>query len=172
MKQVSLFVLILSSLFLSCSKQEVGDFQLEYRMSLELPANANPLFTHVFEKNIASSWIQFLKANNLEDSDIRMVRPRSVILSPAIGNNLNYENFVEAHVSVYDFQDPGGILQIGDLYEIIGSQDELIFLPGLANVKDIIRQAEFILKLEFNVRAIPGSLTEHYLIVQFDVFRN
>lgn len=156
----------------SCSKQEVGDYQLEYRMRLELPADANPLFTHVFEQQIESSWIQFLNSHNLDDSDIRMVRPRSLVLTPALGNSLNYEIFSEAHVNIYDFQDPGGSLPIGDLYDIVGSQDELVFLPGLADVKAIIRQPDFIMKLKLNVHVVPGSVTEHDLIVQFDVFKN
>lgn len=165
-------VLILTALVLvfSCSKQEEGQFQLEYRMSLELPPDANPLFTHVFEKPIASDWNNFLTAHNLNQTDIVKIRPRSVILSPVFNNAISYGIISEAHASIYDLNDPGGLLPIGDLYDNIRSDEELVLLPGLADVKDLIKNEEFVLKLEFNLRQFPGSVSEHFLTVQFDVF--
>ncbi len=165
---LSLFLLM----FCACVKQETGDFKLEYRMKLELPADANPLLTHVFEQRMASGWVQFLIANHLETKDIKWVKPRSVVLSPVFDNPVGYELIREAHVSVYDLQDPGGKLPIADLYDPVGNPDELVLLPGLANLKDILSQPEFVLNLELNVRVVPGSVSEHFLTVQFDVFLN
>lgn len=165
-------VFILAALVsvLSCSKQEEGQFQLEYRMSLELPPDANPLFTHVFEQQIATDWNNFLAAHNLSETDIVKIRPRSVILSPVFNNTISYGIVSEAHASMYNLNDPGGLLPIGDLYDNIRSDDELVLLPGLADVKDLIKNETFVLKLELNLRQFPGSVSEHFFTVQFDVF--
>jgi len=156
----------------SCSKQENGQFQLEYRMSLELPPDANPLFTHVFEKAIPSDWNNFLAAHNLSQSNIVKIRPRSVILAPVFTNSISYGIISEIHASIYDLNDPGGMLPIADLYDNIRSDEALVLLPGLADVKDLIKNEEFILKLELNLRQFPGSVSDHFLTVQFDVFVN
>lgn len=167
----SFILSILIGLF-SCVKQENGDFQREFRMSLEIPADANPLFTHIFEQRIASSWIQFLKENNLNEKDIKSVKPRSIILTPIFDNSINYDLIAEAHASVYPVNNFQEYLPIADVYDPVGNNDELIFLPGLADVKEIVSQPEFVLRLALNVRVIPGSVSEHYLTVQFDVFLN
>ncbi len=172
MIRLTLLTAMLVLLLQSCVKQETGDFKLEYRMKLELPADANPLLTHVFEQRMASGWVSFLIANNLDAQDIKMVRPRSIILSPVFDNPVGYELIREAHASIYDPQDPGGKLPIAELYDPVGNPDELVLLPGLANLKDILAQGEFVLNLELNVRVIPGSVSEHFLTVQFDVFLN
>ena len=67
---------------------------------------------------------------------------------------------------------PVSPLQIADIYDYAGNQDELVFQTGLADVREIISQSEFVLKLALKVRAIPGSVSEHYLTVQFNVFLN
>ncbi len=164
-------VSILCGLF-SCVKQEDGQFQREFRMGLEIPADANPLFTHVFEQRIASSWIQFLQENNLNANDIKAVKPRSIILTPVFDNAISYELISEAHASVYPVNKLSENLPIAEVYDPVGSKDELIFNPGLADVKEIVSQPEFVLRLALNVRVIPGSVSEHYLTVQFDVFLN
>ena len=169
--RTSLCFLLLLSLF-SCVDQETGDYQLEYRMNLELPADANPLFTHIFERDIPSNWRDFLAANNLKDADIRMVRARSVVMTPLLVNPIGYGIFSEAHVSVYDPNDPNGILPVGDLYDLKPDLDELVFLPGLADVKPIISQPEFRMKLALNLRSIPGSVSEHSVVLRLDVFLN
>jgi len=167
-------LVLLAALFIlsSCSKQENGQFQLEYRMSLEIPADANPLFTHVFEKAIASDWNNFLAAHNLNQSNLVKIRPRSVILSPVFNNSISYGIISEIHASIYDLNDPGGMLPIADIYDNIRSDEELVLLPGLADVKELIKNEEFILKLELNLRQFPGSVSDHFLTVQFDVFVN
>lgn len=165
------YLLILGS-FMSCAKQETGDHQIEFRMNLEIPADANPLLTHVFEQRIASAWVQFLLANNISDKDIKAVKPRSIVLSPIFDNTISYDILSQAHVSVYLENKPAEYLPIADVYDPVGSPNELVFLPGLANVKDIISQPEFILKLALNVEVIPASVSEHFLTVQFDVFLN
>ena len=166
------FILPLFIGLFSCVKQENGDFQREYRMSLEIPADANPLFTHIFEQPIASSWIQFLKENDLTEKDIKAVKPRSIILTPIFDNNISYDLIAEAHVSVYPRNKLQEYLPIADVYDPVGNNNELIFLPGLADVKEIVSQPEFVLRLALNVRVTPGSVSEHYLTVQFDVFLN
>ncbi len=164
------FILCSVLCFSACSKQETGQFRLEYRMSLELPADANPLFTHVFEKSILTNWANFLAANNLNETDILKIRPRSVVVSPIFNNPISYGLISEAHVSMYDLNDPAGLLPIGDLYDNITSDEDLVLLPGLADVKHLLKNEDFILKLELNLRALPGSVSEHFLTVQFDVF--
>lgn len=162
------FGVILS--FNSCVKQEEGDFKLEYRMRFELPASANPLLTHVFEQRMGTAWIQFLLAHDLENEDIRMIRPRSVYISPVFDNPVGYELISEARAEIYDPTDPGGITPIADLFDPIGDPDELFLIPGLADVKELIFQPEFVMRLELKVRVVPASVSEHFLTTQFDVF--
>lgn len=166
----SMILLLVMQTFFSCVKQEEGDFKLEYRMRFELPASANPLLTHVFEQQMGTAWIQFLLAHDLDNEDIRMIRPRSVYLSPVFDNPVGYELISEAHAEIYDPQDPGGITPIADLFDPIGNPEELYLIPGLADIKELIFQPEFVMRLELNVRVVPASVSEHFLTTQFDVF--
>lgn len=156
----------------SCIKQENGNFQREFFMNLEIPADANPLLTHVFEQRIASSWVTFLVENHLDQKDIKAVKPRSIILTPVFDNSISYEIITEGHVSIFPINKLSEILPIAEIYNPIGSKDELIFLPGLADVKNIVSQEEFVMRLELNFRVIPGSVSNHHLTVQFDIFLN
>lgn len=172
MRITLLFILCIAIAFCSCVKQETGQFQREYFMTLEIPPDANPLFTHIFEQRIASSWIQFLIENGLEQSDIKAIKPRSIILSPIFDNPISYDIITEAHVFIYPTLSPNEVLPIADIYDPLGNRDELVFLPGLANVVNIVSQPEFVLKLALNFRSIPGSFSEHHLKVRFDIFLN
>lgn len=157
---------------LSCVKQETGDYQLEYRMKLNLPADAHPLQSHIFEKRMASYWSAFLQEKQLDAGNIKAVKPRSIILTPVFDNSISYDIISEGHVIVYPVNMINQLIPIAEVYDPVSRDDELIFLPGLADVTSIISQAEFILKLTLNVRSIPGSESEHFLTVQFDVFLN
>ncbi len=172
MRIILFFSFCITLLFNSCIKQETGKFQREYFMTLEIPPDANPLFTHIFEQRIASTWIQFLIENGLDQSDIKAIKPRSIILSPIFDNPISYDIITEGHVSIYPTLSPNQVLPIAEVYNPLGSGDELFFLPGLANVIDIISQPEFVLKLALNFRSIPGSFSEHHLRVRFDIFLN
>ncbi|MBK8954640.1 MAG: hypothetical protein IPM34_03660 [Saprospiraceae bacterium] len=165
------FALFLGLLtFFSCSKQETGDFKLEYRMRIELDAAANPLLTHVYQQRLPSAWVSFLLANNLDNEDIRLIRPREVFISPVLDPEISYKLFAEAHVSLFDPSDPLNKLYIGDIYDNIEDREELFLLPGLADVKELIMLPEFVLQLEMNLRSVPGRVSEHFVVVQFDVF--
>lgn len=165
-----LILLVCGFMGLSCSKQEVGDYKLEYRMRIELDAAANPLLTHVYEQRLPSAWVSFLLGNNLDNEDIRLIRPREVFLSPVLDNEISYKLVSEAHVSLYDPSDPGNKLYIGDIYDNIDDREQLYLLPGLADVKELIMLPEFVLQLEMNIRAVPGRSSEHFVVLQFDVF--
>jgi hypothetical protein len=164
------WIFALTAIIFSCSSDERGDFELEYRMRFELPANANPLLTHVFEQRVASSWISFLNGNGLKEDDIRLVRPSLVSIAPVLDRDISYELISEAHAGIYDPADPGGRLFVGDLYDNVEAPAELLLLPGLADVRDVVRQPEFLMQLEMRIRAVPGVVSEHFLVVRFDVF--
>src|SRR6185436_3897118 len=129
------FIILILSGLCSCIKQENGDFQLEYRMRIELPADANPILTHKFEQRIASYWIQFLNKNNLEQKDIKKVSPRSIILTPVFDNSISYEIISEAHVSIYPINKLNENIPIADIEDPnpLINPDEFIFPPGLAD---------------------------------------
>lgn len=156
----------------SCIKQESGQFQLEYDMPIELPADANPILTHKFELSMPSNFIQFLNANHLSLKDIKKIQPRSIKLTPVFDNAINYDIISEGRVSVYLQRDPNGILQIANIDFPVGNPAELFFLPGIADVKSIISEPEFVMRLLLNIKVTPGSVSDHHLTVQFDVFIN
>lgn len=167
-----LFSLLGLLLLSACSDQEKGDFQLTYRMRVALPAGANPLLTHVFEQRLASTWVQFLQTHQLQPDDIRLIRPREVVISPVLEERISYQLIEEAHVSMYDPSDPAGKIYLGDVYDNLEDRNPFYLLPGLADVTTVLMQSEFILQLELKLRAVPGIESEHYVDVQFDVFLN
>lgn len=156
----------------ACSKQEEGDYQLEYRMRIEIPASANPLLTHVFEQRLPSAWISFLQSHGLKAEDIRLIRPREVVLSPVLEERISYQLIEQAHASVFDPFDPSGKIYVGDVYDNLEDRNPFYLLPGLANVTPVLMQPEFILQLELKLKAVPGVHSEHYVDVLFDVFLN
>jgi hypothetical protein len=156
----------------SCVKQETGQHQIEYFMDLDLQADSDPVRTHIFEKRIASSWVKFLQENNIDPANVKAVRPRFVILSQILGNVISYDVVDESHVSVYPPNDRSQELPIAEIFNPSGDPEELNYLPGLADVKEIIGLPEFILRLSLHLKATPGSLSEHRLTVQFDIYLN
>lgn len=165
--------ILLALIFLcACSKQEEGDYKLAYRMRIAVPAGANPLLTHVFEQRLASTWVQFLQTHQLRSEDIRLIRPREVVISPVLEERISYQLIEEAHVSMFDPSDPTGKIYLGDVYDNLEDRNPFYLLPGLADVSTVLMQSEFILQLELKLRAVPGTESEHYVDVQFDVFLN
>ena len=166
------FCLLIFSSLCACVKQETGAFKREYLMALDIPAGASPLASHQFDKIITSSWIQFLQENHLQQKDIKAVKPKSIVLTPVFDNTISYEIISEGHVFIYPYNNVSEILPIADVYDPQGDRNELIFLPGLADVKDIVSQPEFVLRLKLNLKASTATLSEHHLTVQFDIFLN
>jgi hypothetical protein len=171
-KKIAFFFILWTLTQFSCIKQENGQFQREYQMAIEIPANASPLATHQFFQNVRSSWTQFLSDNHLQQKDIRLVRPRSIVLTPVFDNPISYDLISDAILYIYPLTTPSQILPIATVTDPLGSKTELPFLPGLADVKDVVSLPEFTLRLDMHIRVTPGIVSDHHLAVRFDIFLN
>jgi len=164
-------VLIICFLFVSCQRQENGQFKLEYLLDFDIQAGSNPLLTHVYTSLIPSFWTGFLSSNSLDNSKISMVRIKSIKIEPLLSGPISYGFFEEVRVFISDPGDKGSKIQIGSAYPVPNeSVGELFLLPGLTNVLPYVRLDAFELSVNLRYRNIPQSNSDHRITVEFDVF--
>ncbi|HQX43038.1 MAG: hypothetical protein IPP06_02035 [Saprospiraceae bacterium] len=164
-------VLFLSLWFLSCQKQENGQYKLEYLMDFDILAGSNPLLTHVYTSLVPSFWTGFLAPNMLDDGKISMVRIKSIKIEPLLSGPVSYGFFEEVRVFISNPADLGSKIQIGSAYPVPNeSVGELFLLPGLTDVHPYVRLEAFELSINLRYRNIPQSNSDHRVTVEFDVF--
>lgn len=161
---------IISLHLMGCTKQEVGDHQLEYFMDFTITAGSNPLKTHVFEKTIESNWSSFLKANQIHDSMILKINVYSIEINPILSNPISYGFVEEARAFIIDTRLPS-TQQIG-IYNPVPNErvGTLGLLPGIADLKSFLSLNQFNIQIQLRFRNIPSSTTDHRVIVKFNIY--
>jgi hypothetical protein len=165
-----LFVLGLVLISLSCRKPDEGQYKMEYIMDFTIPAGANPLKTHVFERTVVQGWDQFLKAHQLHDSMIARVQVYSITVSPFQANPISYGFVEEMRAFIRDASIPA-TQQIGVGNPLPNERvGEFALLPGIAEVSSFLKAERFDLQMQLRFRGFPSSFTDHRATFQFDVF--
>lgn len=166
----NLFLAGLVLLSLSCHKPDEGQYKLEYIMDFTIPAGANPLKTHVFERSVTQGWDQFLKANQLHDSMIARVQVYSITVNPLLSNPISYGFVEEMRAFIRDPSIPS-TQQIGIGNPLPNERTgEFALLPGIAEISSFLRAERFDLQLQLRFRGIPSSFSDHRATFRFDIF--
>ncbi|MDQ3141561.1 MAG: hypothetical protein M3Q56_04865 [Bacteroidota bacterium] len=155
----------------SCQKIDEGQHNLEYNVTLEIPAGLSALPTHGFTWIVNSSWQNFLSVNNIDPAKVTRIRPKHFRLSAGLGNAISYEFVERAEVFIQFPRDPSSSLPIAEVAPSINEPvRDLVFLAGLADVKEYVTRDQFEIILELNFRQTTQSNTDHLLTFQFDIY--
>ncbi|MEP7194892.1 MAG: hypothetical protein ABI851_00115 [Saprospiraceae bacterium] len=164
--------LMLSTSFISCIRQEPGDYKLRYNRPFTIEAGSSTLLTHVYVFNFISGWNNLLSANNLSINDISKVNIFNVSISPFLSNEISYNFIEEIKVFIYDPADRASKLQIGSAYPEPNEKSGILYLlPGIADIKDYVSLNQFNVEVEIRYRELLTSSTDHNLELEFDVYK-
>ena len=153
------FLLSLPILFSTCGNDATG-FLMQYQRDFEIRAGLGVFDIHVFELNgIPTNKEAFFTANGVLESDITQIIPQNAALSINFDNvEFGFVRTVIVEIFTRDELRGREIFFREELPQNIGTQIDLI--PSLPDVKDLLTQDEFNVRIELQLRDISPQFIE------------
>ena len=158
MQKLCLFLVLL--VFIMGCRGEGPGFEMRYQRDFEIPAGLGVFDTHVFELNaIQSNKAAFLTANGVLEEDITEIIPQNAQLSVNFAN-VEFLFVREVIVEIFTRDEIRGreIFFREEIPQNTGIRINLI--PSLPDVKDLILQDEFNIRIEMKLRDISPQFIE------------
>jgi hypothetical protein len=140
---------------------------MTYQEDFEIRAGLGVFDTHIFEINgIPTNKATFYAANNVNESDITEITAKEAQLSINF-SNVEFGFVREVIVEIFTKDDLRGreIFFREAIQQNIGSRIDLI--PSLPDVRDILTQDEFNIRIEMKLQDISPQFIETRLDFQF-----
>ena len=158
MQKLCLFLVLL--VFIMGCRGEGPGFEMRYQRDFEIPAGLGVFDTHVFVLNgIQSNKAAFLTANGVLEEDITEIIPQNAQLSVNFAN-VEFLFVREVIVEIFTRDEIRGreIFFREEIPQNTGIRINLI--PSLPDVKDLILQDEFNIRIEMKLRDISPQFIE------------
>ena len=156
----------------SCTKSEEGDFKLSFIRPFRIDAGSGTLLTYVIDMDVPTGWTSFLKANGLTNANIDRVSPRSLTISPQLGNGISYKFVEDVRVYIQDPAKPSSKIQIGRANPLPNEREGNLYLfPGIADLKDYFMLPQVKIYVEFIYRDLITNNSDHQIEMQFNIFK-
>jgi hypothetical protein len=153
MKKLLFVILIACCSLLNCDDNAPQDgFEMLYIQDFTIFAGLNTIETHVFEFDITTNFQNYLTEYGLTIDDIETIVPSLMIMTNVNGNQ-TYD--ILSRVRLFTAKEDGTHEFETAFNEPVpaNTQYDLQLLPTLVQVKDVLSENKFKIKLKLNFRA-------------------
>ena len=155
MKKLLFIALVSCCTLLSCDNnpdQQV--FEMKYFQDFTIPSGLNTIETHVFEFDVTTNFNNYLTEYGITLEDIETIVPNLIIMSNVNGNQ-TYD--ILSRARLFTAKEDGTHEFETAFSEPVptDTQYDLQLLPTLVQVKDVLSETKFKIRVKLNFKAIP-----------------
>ena len=154
-------------MLLSCDdNQNQRSFEMLYFQDFTVTAGLNTIETHVFEYDITTNFQNYLTEYDITIDDIETIVPSLIIMSNVNGNQ-TYDILSRARLftaktdGTHEFETAFSDPVPND------TQYDLQLLPTLVQVKDVLSEDKFKIRMKLNFKAVPPQSIDTRLNMTF-----